>query len=124
MCRSRVLCVAEKADARAARTVVSFAVHTLAFVPTSVSDRSRQRWSRVRRLEQEAGLPARCRGGNPRELALARKRVRGLESEQGEDERDRRLRYRETGRRGCRDSLAYDHATAAAEPLLAGVVRL
>lgn len=42
-----------------------------------------------------------------------------LESEQGEEERDRRLLYRETGRRGCRDSLAYDHATAAAEPLLA-----
>jgi hypothetical protein len=42
MCRSRVLCVAEKADARAARTVVSFAVRTLAFVPTSVSDRSLQ----------------------------------------------------------------------------------
>ncbi|ARU53614.1 hypothetical protein CBR64_03360 [Cellulosimicrobium cellulans] len=42
-----------------------------------------------------------------------------LESEQGEEERDRRLLYRETGRRGCRDSLTYAHATAAAEPLLA-----
>ncbi|TDE88177.1 hypothetical protein EXU48_23950 [Occultella glacieicola] len=42
-----------------------------------------------------------------------------LESEQGEEARDRRILYRQTDQHGCRDSLSYGHATAASEPLLA-----